>query len=52
MEKRVQFVQEINRTFKAIQQNFSDQVNRVVGENTLNRDKLQKMIIEMQAKNE
>ena len=40
MEKRVQFVQELNRTFKGIQQNFSDQVARVLAENTFNRDKL------------
>lgn len=52
MEKKVQFVQELNRTFKNIQQNFSDQVGRVIAENTVNRDKISKLISEMQAKNE
>ncbi len=52
MEKRVQFVQELNRTFKGIQNNFTDQVSRVVTENSLNRDKLQKLITEMTNSNE
>lgn len=52
MEKRVQFVQDLNRTFKTIQNNFTDQVQRVIVENGHHRDKISKMIAEMTNSNE
>lgn len=52
MEKKVSFVVDLNKTFTKITTNFNDSIAKVATENTNNREKLQKMILEMETKND
>lgn len=52
MEKKVSFVVDLNKTFTRITTNFNDSIAKVATENTNNREKLQKMILEMETKND
>lgn len=52
MEKKVSFVVDLNKTFTKITTNFNDSIAKVATENTNNREKLQKIILEMETKND